>query len=202
MTDDRPDGPSADPNAAVVRAAIRSVRRGDRDAFARIIDAYQRRLFGLALMMTRNPAAAEEVTQDAFFRAFTHLDQYDDARPFYPWISTIVVRLAQNWLVARARTVGREGAELDAGSGVPAGGVDALAALITDEGDRRLWQTVAALPSGERAAVMLHYRQDLSIREIASALGVTGGTIKTLLFRARRKLRHALGPAPAGKDKP
>ena len=64
MTDDSKDGPSADPNAAAVRAAIRSVRRGDRDAFARIIDAYQRRLFGLALMMTRDPAAADEVTQD------------------------------------------------------------------------------------------------------------------------------------------
>jgi RNA polymerase sigma-70 factor (ECF subfamily) len=66
------------------------------------------------------------------------------------------------------------------------------AALIADEHARRLWQAVAALPSGERTAVMLHYRDGLAIGEVARALGVAPGTIKTLLFRARRHLREQL----------
>jgi RNA polymerase sigma-70 factor, ECF subfamily len=191
-----------DPDGEFVRTAIAAVRQGDRDAFGLVVERYQRRLFGLALMMTRDPSAAEEVAQDAFVRAFGHLDAYDEARPFYPWLATIAVRLAQNWLVRRTRIVTREGAELDDDRPDQTGAADPLTTLITDENDRRLWQSVAALPSGERTAVILHYRQGMSVGEIASALGVTNGTIKTLLFRARARLRHAFGDAPPGMDKP
>jgi RNA polymerase sigma-70 factor (ECF subfamily) len=59
-----------------------------------------------------------------------------------------------------------------------------------------LWRSVAALPSGERTAAFLYYRDELSVREIALALGVTPGTIKTLLFRARRRLREMLDVPP------
>jgi RNA polymerase sigma-70 factor (ECF subfamily) len=191
-----------DRDRSVVRAAVRGVRGGDREAFGPIVDLYQRRLFGLALMVTRDPAGAEEVAQDALVRAFLHLDAYDEGRPFYPWLSTIAVRLAQNWLVAKSRRDTREGAELTPASTPSPTALNPLAELVEDEGDRRLWREVAALPSGERTAVILFYRQEMSVGEIASALGVTGGTIKTLLFRARRHLRQALGDAPAGKDTP
>ncbi len=174
-----------------VRAAVRSVRRGDRDAFGRLVERYQRRLFGLTLMMVRDPSGAEEVTQDAFVRAFTHLDRYDERRPFYPWLATIAVRLAQNWLRRYARVIAREGTalkpELD-----PAPTTDPLDELITSESDRRLWRSVAALPSGERTAAVLYYRQEMKVSDIAHALGVTSGTVKTLLFRARRRLRRTL----------
>jgi RNA polymerase sigma-70 factor (ECF subfamily) len=177
----------------------------DRQAFAVIVELFQRRLFGLALMMTRDPSGADEVVQDAFVRAFQHLDAYDTHRPFYPWVSTIAVRLAQNWLVRRARVQSREGAELDperesVGGRTFRSGVDPLLDIITDERDRRLWQSVAALPSGERTAVILYYRQDMSVEQIASAIGVSGGTIKTLLFRGRQKLRRALADLSPGKD--
>jgi RNA polymerase sigma-70 factor (ECF subfamily) len=67
--------------------------------------------------------------------------------------------------------------------------------VAQDEG-RRLWRLVARLPLGERTALVLHYRQELSVNEVAAALGVTTGTVKTLLFRARRHLRAALAEAP------
>jgi RNA polymerase sigma-70 factor (ECF subfamily) len=75
---------------------VRDVRRGDREAFGRLVQVYQGRLFGLVLMMVRQPAGAEEVFQDAFVRAYTHIDRYDVHRPFYPWLASIAVRLAQN----------------------------------------------------------------------------------------------------------
>jgi RNA polymerase sigma-70 factor (ECF subfamily) len=173
------------------RDAVRAVKRGDREAFAPLVRAYQGRLFGLVLMMMRDRIEAEEVTQDAFVRAFTHLDMYDDRRPFYPWIATIAVRLAQNQLVARGRAVRREGTSLDV---VPEPGVDGRgpASLIEDERRRALWTEVAALPSGERTSVLLHYRDEMPVGDIARTLGVTAGTIKTLLFRARRRLRERL----------
>lgn len=166
-------------------------QRGDRDAFGQLVRAHQSRLFGLVLMMVRERAGAEEVTQDAFVRAYTFLRHYDNRRPFYPWLAAIAVRLAQNWLRHHGRTVRREGASLDS---VPAPNstAEALTSLIANERSRRLWQAVAALPSGERTAVFLYYRDEMSVSDIARALGVTPGTIKTLLFRARRRLRRSL----------
>lgn len=162
---------------------------GDRDAFGRLVEQHHRRLFGLVLMMVRDPSGAEEVTQEAFLRAYAHFDRYDVSRPFYPWLATIAVRLAQNWLHRHARTAGRETTSLDDVLPPTAPG-HPLDALIDDERARRLWRAVAGLSSGERTAVYLHYRQEMNVTDVARALGVTSGTVKTLLFRARRKLRQ------------
>ena len=178
-------------HARADRDVVREVRRGDRDAFGHLVRAYQGRLFGLVLMMVRQPAPAEEVTQDAFVRAYTHLDHYDDNRPFYPWLASIAVRLAQNWLRRHGVTVTREGTPLESAP-EPAADPGALTTLIADERCRGLWRSVAALPSGERTAVVLYYRDEMAVGDIARALGVTAGTIKTLLFRALRHLRGRL----------
>ena len=171
------------------RDVVRAVRAGNREAFGELVQRHQGRLFGLVLMMTREPAGAEEVTQDTFVRAYTHLGHFDDSRPFYPWLAAIAVRLAQNWLRRHGRTVLREGTSLDSAV-EPVTGEGALAGLIADERGRHLWNAVAALPSGERTAVTLYYRDEMAVGDIARALGVTSGTIKTLLFRARRHLRR------------
>jgi RNA polymerase sigma-70 factor (ECF subfamily) len=174
------------------RDVVGDVRRGDREAFGQLVHRYQGRLFGLVLMMVRQRAGAEEVTQDAFVRAYTHLEHYEDHRPFYPWLASIAVRLAQNWLVRQGRTVRREGASLESVE-EPGSTSPALSGLIADERRRRLWQEVSALTSGERTVVFLYYRDDMAVGDIARALGVTTGTVKTLLFRARRRLRERLG---------
>jgi RNA polymerase sigma-70 factor (ECF subfamily) len=89
------------------RDAVRDVRGGNREAFTHLVDAYQARLFGLVLMVVRQPSDAEEITQDAFVRAYTVLDRYDDQRPFYPWLASIAIRLAQNRVRDRSRLLRR-----------------------------------------------------------------------------------------------
>lgn len=178
------------------RCAVRDVRGGDSEAFGRIVRAYQGRLFGLVLTVVREPAAAEEITQDSFLRAYRHLDRYDDDRPFYPWLATIAVRLAQNWLRQRADAALRGDARVR--SSEPSVPASVLNSLLADERGRRLWQEVAALSSGQRTAVALYYRDGMPVGDIAVALGVTPGTVKTFLFRARRRLRERLeGMVPA-----
>jgi RNA polymerase sigma factor (sigma-70 family) len=166
-----------DPHEGAVREAVAAIRRGDRTAFARLVQLYERRLFSLSVMMT--------------------LDAYDERGPFYPWLATISVRLAQNWLTRRTRISRREGTQLQPEFDIASATVDPLSELIADESDRRLWQTVAALPYGERTTVILYYRQDMTVRDIARAMGVTGGTVKTMLFRAR----HTVGDTRSGKER-
>lgn len=199
----RGESDDADPLPAAVpqtngsdteRQAIESVRHGDVHAFRVLVERYQQRLFALALMITRERPAAEEVTQDAFLNAYRHIGRYDVRRPFYPWLASIAVRLAQTWLrrhaIMRLRANPAPAALPDPGDGVT--GNHPLQALVADEQGRRLWSNVQALTSGERTAVLLYYRQQFSVDEIATQLGVTTGTVKTLLFRARRKLRDRL----------
>jgi RNA polymerase sigma-70 factor (ECF subfamily) len=182
------------------RDIICDVRHGDRDAFAALVHRYQNRLFGLLLMMVREPGGAEEITQDAFVRAYSHLDRFDDQQPFYPWLAAIAVRLAQNWWGRHGKTIRREGVSLDSAP-EPASAAGALVALIADEGNRRLWHAVARLPAAERTAVVLYYRDEMPVRDVARVLGVTIGTIKTLLFRARRHLRRQLESGPMQEER-
>lgn len=170
--------------------AVLAARAGDANAFGELVQRYQKRLFNLSLMVVRNPENAEEITQDAFIRAYTKLAQYNINRPFYPWLATISVRLAQTQLRKK---------QLELVQGVPDtvadNAVNPLEQLVQDE-NYNVWNIVTALSSGERTAVFLVYRQELTVAEAAGAIGVTTGTVKTLLFRARKHLRAMLDEQP------
>lgn len=171
-------------------AAIAAIRSGDQDAFATIVRLYQKRLYSLALMFVRDRAGAEDVVQEAFVRAYNHLHRYQDVREFYPWIATITARLALNWRRSRARLVFQEP---DSSQSEAPSARDLLGESIVEEGARELWKAVNTLSQGERTAVLLFYKQDLGISDVAKVLGVTAGSVKTLLFRAREKLRKSFG---------
>ena len=174
---------------------VQRVRAGDVDAFGQIVKGYERRVFALAVMILRNREGADDVTQDAFVRAFERLDLYDVRRPFYPWLATITTRLSRNWLARHSPGARRE-TPIQPESGAYASAAPAaLDVLVAEDEGRHLWRLVERLPLGERTAVVLHYRQELSVSEVASAIGVTAGTVKTLLFRARQHLRAPLAGA-------
>ncbi len=190
--------PAPEPTRAEeLREAVAEVRAGRRDAYERVVELCQSRLLSFAVSLLKDYAAAQELTQDAFVRAYRYLDRFDDRRPFYPWLATIAFRLAQDrWqqqrrdreLARRYGAASEEGVARD----------DPLRTVIADEESSRLWQAVEGLPGGERTAVLLFYQQELKIVEAARLLGVSSGTVKTLLFRARRHLREALGTDAPG----
>ena len=174
---------------------VQRVRAGDVDAFGQIVKGYERRVFALAVMILRNREGADDVTQDAFVRAFERLDLYDVRRPLYPWLATITVRLSRNWLARHSPGARRETPIQPESSAYASAAPAALDVLVAEDEGRHLWRLVERLPLGERTAVVLHYRQELSVSEVASAIGVTAGTVKTLLFRARQHLRASLAGA-------
>jgi len=191
-----PDQPAetSDPDASL-KTTIARIKSGDIEAFGAVVRTFEKRVISFCTALLKDRAAAEDVTQETFIRAYRYLGTYDTGRPFYPWLARIAFRLAQTH---RSRCRSGElplTAEIDK----PAGTRNPLAELIRNEQSRDLWQGVRDLPAGERAAVVLFYRQELSVRQVAEALGVTSGTIKTFLFRARRHLRQRLTDTKRGE---
>ena len=129
-----------------------------------------------------SPQDAEDLAQEALFKAYRNLHRYDPARPFEPWLRTIAARLAADHAERRGRE--RAVASLDHDPAGPAArGADAA------EAGRTLWRIAAELlPARQYAALERRYAAGLSGREIASELGVTEANIKVMLFRARKRL--------------
>ena len=169
---------------------VRRVLKGERHAYDEIVSRHENRIFSLVLMMIRDRPSAEEITQDAFLRAYSNLARYDLCRPFYPWLATIASRLAINWIhrsgAMRTHDDDTDPAQLPVQAPTP------LDELQTRQVERKLWDHVAELPRGERTAVLMFYKHELNVGEIAGILGVTSGTIKTFLHRGRSHLKTLL----------
>jgi len=171
--------------------AVRAVRAGDAQAYATIVKRYQGPLMTLCTALLRNRQAAEELAQDALVRAYERLDLFDVRQPMKPWLCKIAYRLAQE----RRRAQSRETARLEAAATMhPQGHGDSGPAeqLFADERSEMLWQAVSELPVAQRTAVVLYYREDLTVKEVAEAMGVSPGTVKTHLFRARSQIQALL----------
>jgi len=173
------------------RDLIHRSKKGDRDAFTRLVHRYQDRAFTLARRLTGDPAAAEDLAQEAFLQVYRSLGRFDEERPFLPWFTTLVRNLARNR--ARRRIplpVGAGGEELDPVDAEAPGPPERAAAA---ERKRRIEAEVARLPPKYREVVALRYLEDRSVKDVAAALELPEGTVKTYLFRARDLLRRRLG---------
>lgn len=165
---------------------------GDVAAFGLLVTRYRARVVALArrMLAATGPDEAEDIAQEAFVAAYDKRSTFRRGEPFRPWL----YRIAVNRCLDRLRATARRPALLDiAAVSEPAliGG-DPLEALLTEEGEQRLSEAVAALPPKLRAVFLLRHLDDLSYEEIAAAAGVPLGTVKTHLFRARALLRTSL----------
>jgi RNA polymerase sigma-70 factor (ECF subfamily) len=170
---------------------IARARRGDPSAFEEIVRLYQRRVYGVALRIVRAHDVADDVTQEAFLRAWRSLDRFDLERPFGPWVCRIAANLAVNHVRSpRAREEGLPDGHAETRSSAPG----PLGALLDAEGARVLETAMGQLPQEQRAVLVLRVVEDLSYAEIAQTLGISPGTVMSRLFRARERLAQALAP--------
>jgi len=138
--------------------------------------------------------AADDVVQDAFVKAFTRLDQFDDGRSFRPWLLAIVANEARNRLRSSGRhaaLVLRVAARVDDEATDPAG--DPERSHERSELRRRMADAVSALPERDREVIALRYFAELSEAQTAEVLGCAPGTVKSRLSRALDRLRVELG---------
>jgi RNA polymerase sigma-70 factor (ECF subfamily) len=188
----REAGPSPpDDEAAHLRLAI----AGDLDAFNRLVDLHQRSVFNLCLRMIGTPAAAEDACQEAFIAAYRNLRTFRGTH-FRPWLMRIAANACTDELRRRAR---RPALSLDApppGSEEPidvadqTAGPEALA--LRSEQASTVQAALLRLPHDQRLAVVMCDMQGFAYDEIAAAMHVSIGTVKSRIARGRDKLRRIL----------
>jgi RNA polymerase sigma-70 factor (ECF subfamily) len=168
-------------------------RKGDSTALAQLIRHYQRPVFSLAarLLVGRGNAAIEDAAQEAFIRVIRGIHGYDPQGParLSTWILTVATRTYLNLLRVRRREEPLD----EQVAARPANVASPEDAVADREQGRRLEAAMAALPEDMRAVLVLRAYHDLDYPEIAQALGLELGTVKSRLARARAALRDAVG---------
>ena len=169
---------------------IRRAQRGDTHAYEELVNAYQGIAFRTAYVIARNASDAEDAAQDGFVKAWRALGRFREGAPFRPWLLRIVANEASN----RRRSAGRRASlALRAATQQPSG--DAApspeAAILTSEQREALLGAVNELPEEQRAVISLRYFVGLSEHEVAEALDVPPGTVKSRTSRALERLRES-----------
>jgi RNA polymerase sigma-70 factor (ECF subfamily) len=173
------------------------MRRGDGGAFAALMRRNNRRLYRLARSILKNESEAEEVVQESYVRAFTHLDGFKGEASLATWLARIVANEALGRLRRRRPSV-EIGDVADSLAAGPDTGVFSFAgpspehAAAREEIRRLIEHAVDALPPSFRTVFILRAVEQMSIEETASCLGIPKDTVKTRFHRANRLLRQAL----------
>jgi RNA polymerase sigma-70 factor (ECF subfamily) len=157
-------------------------------AFEQLYRTHAPRLFGLACRMVGRPDA-EDLLQEIFLTAYRKLDQYKGESTLATWLFRLATNLCVDHLRSRGARVRAMTETIDDEPEAGAAGAGPIGATI-DRLD--LERAIAALPAGYRAAFVLHDVEGLGHREIGEALGVSEGTSKSQLHRARLRLRAVL----------
>ncbi len=187
---------------------VERVQRGDKGAFDLLVTKYQRKLGRLLSRFIRDPSEVEDVTQEAFIKAYRALPNFRGDSAFYTWLYRIGINTAKNHLVAMGRRAPTS-TEMDAEEAENLESGDQLRDLNTPEnqmmsrqvGDT-VNQTLQELPEELRTALTLREIEGLSYEEIATAMQCPVGTVRSRIFRAREAVAAKLKPLlDTGKDR-
>ena len=187
---------------------VERAQRGDKQAFGLLVEKYQRKLARLISRLVRDPGEVEDVTQEAFVKAYRALPSFRGDSAFYTWLYRIGINTAKNYLVAMGRRAptstdveaeeaeGFDGGELLREISTP----ESL--LLTKEIAGTVNQAIEALPEELRSAIQLRELEGMSYEEIAKLMDCPVGTVRSRIFRAREAIAERLKPLlDQAKDK-
>jgi RNA polymerase sigma factor (sigma-70 family) len=167
--------------------SLEAFRAGSIDAFEALFRMHQRAVYGWILRIVRNPAAAEDLTVETFWRIHRAHARFEPARAFEPWARCIATRAALDHL-RKQRPEIESPADAAMEPVAPALGDPAVSAEIR----RKIAQAFERLPPKLRIAATLAVIEELPHKEIAEALGISVAAVKLRVFRALRILRKHL----------
>jgi len=166
-------------------------RKGDQDAFAKLVGAYQGPVYNLAYRMLGSQTEAEDAAQETFLRAYTRLGTYDPQRKFSSWMLSI----ASHYCIDRLRrrrggSVSME--EIQSWRWIPDRNPRPEERALDDEKSRLMHQVLDRMPPQYRLVIVLRYWYELSYDEIAKMTDSTNSAVKSRLHRARRLMAERL----------
>ena len=178
---------------------VRRVKKGDKQAFDLLFLRYQHKILNLVSRYLRDPEDVQDVTQEAFIKAFRALPRFRGDSAFYTWLYRIAINTAKNHLVARSRRP--PGTDVDVEDAEFMDGTDALkdaespeSALARDELKAAIDSAIQDLPDDLRSAVTLREFDGLSYEQIAEIMDCPVGTVRSRIFRAREAIDRAIEP--------
>ncbi len=178
--------------------SVKALQAGDRAEFARLVDVYSGPIYRLGLRMLGRQQDAEDVLQNTFFQALTHIANFESRSSLSTWLYRIAANEAL-MLLRRKRpevSIDDNDSDDDKDDLSPSEFVDWGALpeeeLLSSEGQKALDQAVQNLPETLRMVFILRDIQELSIKDTAEALGLSETNVKTRLLRARLHLREQL----------
>ena len=188
---------------AIDRLLVDRFKQGDPSAFDEMVSRYWDRIYAMVNQLLRNSQDAEEVTQDAFIRAHRGLTNFRGDSAFSTWLYQIATNLARNrywywWRRKRDHTVSFDQPvsadnETTLAELIPAEQETPEDATVTQEFVNRVAECMETLNEKHREILILRNVQNLSYEEIAEILGISVGTVKSRIARARESLREKLG---------
>lgn len=188
--------------AAQELALVLAAKTGDRVAFGKLAQQYQRQCAAVALRLLGNTHDAAELVQDALVKAFRSLDQLQQSERFGPWLMRIVTNLALNFRRSRGR---RQALSLEQTSGdgdegedmratLPGGAMDAPEKPLTSaELGSAIQRAIDELPEKQRLALVMFAIEKMPQKDVADVLNCSVEAVKWHVFTARKQLRKSLG---------
>jgi RNA polymerase sigma-70 factor, ECF subfamily len=167
---------------------IVAAQRGDRPAFARLVEHYWDRLYRWLYHLAHDQHTAEDLAQETFLKAFAGLKKFQAGTNFGAWL----FRIAHNNFANQCRASARRREPLP--DHLPDSRPGPLDQAVSDEALRSVARAVHRLPTEFRSALLLRVEEGLSFREIADVLDLTEETARWRVFKARQKLLSILAP--------
>ncbi len=180
------------------RQLVARAQQGDKQAFSLLVEKYQRKLARLLSRFIRDPAEVEDVTQEAFIKAYRALPAFRGDSAFYTWLYRIGINTAKNYLMAMGRRAPTSTeVEAEEAEGFEEG--EQLRDINTPES---LNATIEGLPEELRRAIQMREIEGMSYEDIAQAMDCPIGTVRSRIFRAREAIAEQLRPLlDTSKDK-
>ena len=175
-----------------ITSLVELARAGDRAAYGELVERFRTTVYGIALARLRNPAEAEELTQEVFLHGMRKLPQLREASCFAGWLRQITVRMAINRLTRRAPLLGAEPEFLQ---NTPAVNQTPLEEMVRGEEKAELWVGLDRLKEVDRATLVAFYIRGRSLKQMSREFETPVGTIKRRLHVARNRLRQHLEKA-------
>ena len=190
------------------RQLVTRAQGGDKQAFSLLVEKYQRKLARLLSRFIRDPAEVEDVTQEAFIKAYRALPAFRGDSAFYTWLYRIGINTAKNYLMAMGRRAPTSTEiEAEEAEGFEEG--EQLrdintpeSVLLSNEIAETVNATIEGLPEELRRAIQMRELEGMSYEDIAKVMDCPIGTVRSRIFRAREAIAEQLRPLlDTGKDR-